>query len=401
MKIVAYIYTDEEDSNLKEQDIQKQKFLIASFCNSHGLSLSECLIENPETDSFEYPVLFKLLSNNKSFSKIIFSSSQIFDSNPEFQNWIFSELKARNIKFEFADRTEKKHTIFDIEKKKELLIEKANNVPSLPVIVTKTLQLIQNDKSSASQLSRIIKYDTGLTGKILKLVNSSMYGFSKQISSIQHGIAILGFNTIKGLVISSNIYKSFRSSKMDDLFDYDKFWLHTTLCATIANEFSSKLYQDDEKEEIFSSAILHNIGKLILNKYDNENYRNVLTDIEDEMQFEKNIEIEEKYCTLAHTTVGKIVTEKWNLPEFISEVAAFHHSPTKAKDDYKKAVCLINISDILANSILYSEELDKNLFSENIQDLAGINYLSIQNKFNDFKEKQEKLAELKNFFKEE
>ncbi len=91
--------------------------------------------------------------------------------------------------------------------KAERIRLKVRDIPSLPEIVTKVMQLVQDPMSSAFQLGRVISHDPGLTSRVLRLVNSAYYGFPKQISSIQHAITILGFTTMRGLVLSSSIFK--------------------------------------------------------------------------------------------------------------------------------------------------------------------------------------------------
>ena len=286
-------------------------------------------------------------------------------------------MKSKKIHFDFVQKTQEECLQEDIDAKKQILIQKARNVPTLPDTVIKTLKLIQNEKSSALQLAKTIKYDTGLAGKILKLVNSTFYGFPKEISSIQHGITILGFNTIKGLIISSNIYKYYQKSD-SELFNYKDFWMHTTLCAKIANEFSQKFnYMDEHKEELFSSAILHDIGKLILNQYDFDNYKNFLQNKHIATDDEFNLKLEEKFCTLNHAVVGELVTSSWNLPEIISQTAAFHHSPFGAKQEYQKTICIVNIANTLSNIILSDTEPKEEFFDKNILTAAQINYDTI------------------------
>lgn len=399
MKIIAYLISKEEDNQQQVIDIHKQKMAVFDYCKKNNCELTECKIENIENKSQDFPVLFSILAQNHLYERILFYKKDIFDDNKEFHDWLFNELKSKKINFDFALKSEEEEKEDDIKIKKEQLIQKAKNVPALPHTVIKALQLIQNDKSSAWQLAKIMKYDTGLTGKILQLVNSTFYGFPKQISSIQHGITILGFNTIKGLVISSNIYKTFRPTQSADTFDYNKFWLHTTLCATIANEFIKHINCSvEEKEEIFSSSILHDIGKLILNQYDAANYKNVLQNQSNPLDVVFNIKLEEKFCTLAHTDIGAVVTESWNLPEVISQACAYHHTPLSSKKEYVKTLCIVSVSNTLANIILNNNELTKDFFEQEILDTAHIKYDTIVNVFGEFKENPERISDLKSFY---
>ena len=81
------------------------------------------------------------------------------------------------------------------------------------------------------------------------------------------------------------------------------FWLHTTLCATLCVELyerNGEYIGHTDEDEVFSAAILHDIGKLILNQYDAENYQKIVKEINASVDYETLLKLEQKYCMLAH-----------------------------------------------------------------------------------------------------
>ena len=121
-------------------------------------------------------------------------------------------------------------------------------------------------------MAQIITYDPGLASRVLKMVNSAYYGFEKQISSIQHALAILGYSTIRGLLLSASIYRIFTPKNSDEkVFDYNKFWRHSLITAISGQVISKKLFNLKD-EEFFRMWHLHDFGNIILEQYDRVNY---------------------------------------------------------------------------------------------------------------------------------
>ena len=205
---------------------------------------------------------------------------------------IKSELKKYDVEVYFIEEESLTAGTPEAQSKINRIKKKVQDIPSLPEIVTKVMELVQDPKSSASQLSKVISHDPGLTSRVLKLVNSAYYGFPKQISSIQHGIMILGFTTMRGLVLSSSIFKIFAPKSDKEMsLDYKKFWKHSLLTAICSRIINTHL-RIQEEEDIFSAGILHDIGKVILDQYDHENYIKALREIESPLAFTQTL----SYC---------------------------------------------------------------------------------------------------------
>ena len=79
------------------------------------------------------------------------------------------------------------------------ILDGIEKVPTLPVVVNSILELMENPKTSAEDVNRIIRMDQSLAARILKIVNSAFYGFPRQISTVTQAVVILGFNAVKSL----------------------------------------------------------------------------------------------------------------------------------------------------------------------------------------------------------
>jgi len=374
LKTVGYInsYRLQEIERSLEIKIQKEK--IQEFCRQHDFELLKIYEEPVESRTDYKPELIKLINDasKKEFEQVIILKFGKFGPDNTMRTWVISELK--KYKVETYSLTESKIQIEEIPSsisKAERIRIRVRDIPSLPEIVTKVMQLVQDPRSSASQLSRIISHDPGLTTRVLRLVNSAYYGFPRQISSIQQAVTILGFTTMRGLVLSSSIFKIF--SPKNDLIktlDYKKFWKHSLISAISSKKINNYL-QFNEEDDIFSAAILHDIGKIILDQYDHENYILALREAPNPLCSHEVLVAEEKHCEISHQNIGYVVAEGWNLPESLSEVIRYHHDPMSSLEN-RKLTSIVYLGNIFSHIVL-----DLNIFDINLFDNGALNYLGL------------------------
>jgi putative nucleotidyltransferase with HDIG domain len=214
----------------------------------------------------------------------------------------------------------------------ELVLKRIRDVPALPDVVNQIIVLLGKPTANATEIAKLIAYDPGLTSRVLRMVNSASYGFTRQISSIQHGIMILGFNTVRGLVLSASIFKLMKKDTKTLGFDAQAFWAHSLLTAMLAS-FVCDTYQIKQKEEAFSGGMLHDVGKLILAQYFMQDYVTVLKQARHLSQPTYGmgfLKLELKMTGLSHTEIGTHLADKWKLPSALAECVRFHHHPEQA-----------------------------------------------------------------------
>lgn len=403
MKAVGYVCSYKTDNNEKLEEINYQRIKIHEFCCTFGIELTKIYEEPLESRADYKPSLAKLIydSAKNDFNKVIIFKTEYLGTEETFVNWVKQQLIKNKVSITLINKTAEKvqsQKIIDPIQKVNKIKSKLKDIPSLPEVVTRVMQLVQDPKSSAAQLSKVISHDPGLTSRVLRLVNSAYYGFPKQISSIQHAIMILGFTTMRGLVLSSSIFKIF-APKADGiiLLDYKKFWKHSLITAVASKEISKYLYfqQDDD---IFSAAILHDIGKIILDQYDHENYVNVLKVPENERFLENVLTIEEKFCEINHCEIGKIVAESWNLPESLACVIKYHHSPLDA-GKHVFLTAIVYLSNIISTIILEDLSLDEKYFNKEVLDYLRIGKDELAEILQKVIQETSSIDDLESFFK--
>lgn len=215
----------------------------------------------------------------------------------------------------------------------EIILKRIREIPSLPDVVNRILAVISKPNTPASEIAKLISYDAGLTSKVLRMVNSAAYGFQRQISSIQHGIMILGFNNVRGLVLSASIFKLFEGHAHPGGLNHQKFWEHSLGTAVAARLLATSL-RIQEADEVFSAAMLHDIGKVVLDVYFTEDYHSVLKEASKKktlLHGQPFYLIENSVLGFTHTDIGGYLASKWKLPVGITEVIQHHHAPENAE----------------------------------------------------------------------
>ena len=201
------------------------------------------------------------------------------------------------------------------------LDKQIGQLPSLSTIVTRLLTLLQRDDVTMAALTAEIARDQGLTTRILGIANSPFYGMSSRIDNIQQAGTLLGLHTIHGIVTAAGIIGHFPPQE-DESFDRQSFWLHsigTGCCAQVLARHAGL-----DPEQAFTAGLLHDIGKLVLAAYFEDDFSRVLAwRDEHDCLFR---EAEEAVLGFDHTEIGARVALHWKLPKLLVNAIHSHHA---------------------------------------------------------------------------
>lgn len=200
-------------------------------------------------------------------------------------------------------------------------------LPTLPAVLGKILSTAADPDASAIDLGRLIAADQSLSATLLKLVNSSYYGFYRQIKTVTQAIVVLGFLEVRNLTLTATAFQTFDA--LPSKYDRPQLWRHSLAVAIAADRIAKLLKRNNEG--CFESGLLHDIGKVVLDWLYPELFRNAVSEAQ-----EKGISIadaEQATFGMNHATVGGLLGEYWNLPESVVEAIKFHHAPAAATCD--------------------------------------------------------------------
>jgi HD-like signal output (HDOD) protein len=208
------------------------------------------------------------------------------------------------------------------------IIRKLRNLPTLPLVIDNLTRVINNPQSCAKDLSEIITKDQALSARVLKIVNSSFYGFPQKIPTVSRAVVILGYNCVKNLALSSTIFNFLAENVGIKDFDINSLWNHSLRCAACSRLIASKILHQDS-EDTFISGLMHDIGKVIFIEYLADQYQQALSKARDDTV--PICEAERLVIGIDHAELGYMLADKWKLHRVLSNSIRFHHRPLSAQ----------------------------------------------------------------------
>lgn len=201
------------------------------------------------------------------------------------------------------------------------LLEKLNDIPTLPIVASKVNELINNPNSSSADIANVLKKDQVLTAKVLKLINSPYYGIPSEVTDVQRALAFLGFNTLAQLVLGLSVFSLFPADGNEE-FSLLEFWRHA-LATGVCAEVIAKRVKYPKPEEVFTCGLLHDIGKIVMHQIaKNTLMKIVATAKADGKSF---AETEGELDVPGHAFLGEYIAAKWGLPQVIRNAIRYHH----------------------------------------------------------------------------
>lgn len=230
------------------------------------------------------------------------------------------------------------------------LINRVDELPEVPQIAFRAIQLLNNPETDVSSLAQVIASDQALTAKVLRLCNSAFYGLSRQVTTISEAVIIVGFSSLKSLVLMLTTQSSMNKGLLGYKMGPGEFWHHSLSTAEITR-FLAQHTQLNNPEEAFIAGLIHDIGKMALNQYAlPEVYR--ATNLSQKERIPIH-EAETRVLGFDHADVGAALTERWNFPPVLVEAIRRHHTfqPYYAEDRPAALPLLVSTANALAQSL--------------------------------------------------
>ena len=154
----------------------------------------------------------------------------------------------------------------------ELAIRIQEEIPTLPTVVTRILNIVLDDKSSVKDISEVVRVDQALVSKVLRVVNSAAYGLREKVSTVDHAMTILGFDTLKKLFLCLSIFDNLsQENQAGYFFQKSQFWCHSLAVATVARGIAL-LIKYPSPNEAYVAGLMHDVGKIIIEQIMPEEY---------------------------------------------------------------------------------------------------------------------------------
>jgi len=231
--------------------------------------------------------------------------------------------------------------------KLQRFIGKIRDLPTLPRTVLRITELINDPRSSARDLARVITEDQVLTARLLRLVNSAFYGFPQKVTTVTGAVVLLGFDAIRNLLLSTSVFDLFAGKNQTTRQFFETLWDHSLACAVSAKTIGDHLRQD-KSEELFVAGLLHDIGKIVELIYLGSEFSIIVDSVQTQGKTFAQAEFDMLGCT--HTDTGQLLARFWNLPVKLTHAIGFHHKPVAA-GQWAREAAIVHLADIIAHAV--------------------------------------------------
>ncbi len=203
-------------------------------------------------------------------------------------------------------------------------LDRIDSVPMLPELVGKILTMIDDPNVSSHQLAAVVSKDLSLVASILRIINSAYYGFRWRIASVNQAVVLLGFRTIRNLVLAATVMNAYGGQSPSGAFDRTVHWRHSIACGA-ASSVLAKTWKVSQAEEAFLTGLIHDIGRVIMDQYFPAEFAEAVRMVNSEGM--ALTATEDRVFGLTHADIGRHVAQKWKFPGAIVSAIGDHHGP--------------------------------------------------------------------------
>jgi HD-like signal output (HDOD) protein len=226
-------------------------------------------------------------------------------------------------------------------------LERDVKLPSLPDIVVRINDAINNPSCTSTHIAGIIKEDSSLSARLLKLVNSAFYNFPMPIDSISRAVTIIGSKQVSELALGTAVISTFENIP-SEIVNMKTFWKHSVACGIISRLLAG-YRKITNTESFFLAGLLHDIGRLLFYLYfpgqAKEVFRQTLSQENPQMMHK----VETSVLGMDHAELGSILIKKWKLPPILEMACRYHHDPLSSPDRLVSGI--VHTANIIANAM--------------------------------------------------
>lgn len=224
------------------------------------------------------------------------------------------------------------------------LVQSCSNIFTLPEIYFRVRDVVENPHSTMDDLANALKIDPAISARVLKIVNSPLYGFPKQIDTVTRAVNLLGMQAIRDLVTATTIGRRF-SGMTTEVMDLSAYWRKSILCALMAAKIA-KACGIRDSERFFIEGLLRDIGHLVL--YQTLPQRAQAALIEAGNLGTSLAEIEQASIGCNYAEVGAELIHFWGMPAEIEQAIRHQRNPHAAGEHILNA-SVVHLAGVVAD----------------------------------------------------
>jgi len=247
-------------------------------------------------------------------------------------------------------------------KRVELVLQQLEQLPTLPAIALRILELTGDADASFADVISLIESDVSLTARILSLVRRADLGVRGEVTTVERAVKLLGFDAVRHATLAISVFETLggESAKAGPNFSREQFWKHSVAVACCAELIALQVKSDRKSEgalepsEAFVCGLLHDLGKVALDAILPKSFSRV---IEAANLLRGNIaDLERTVIGLDHMVVGKRLAERWQLPATLRDTIWLHGQVPSALPPGVRNARMVNLIT-LADQLVREQHL--------------------------------------------
>ncbi|MDH5572162.1 MAG: HDOD domain-containing protein [Gammaproteobacteria bacterium] len=247
----------------------------------------------------------------------------------------------------------------------EDLVSGVIRLVSLPEICLRVNEMLEDSSTTAQELGAVISRDAGLTARLLKIVNSTFYGFPSRVETVSRAVTIIGLRELRGLVLAASAVETF-SKIPSEVLNRVQFWRHSVYTGVVAQLIAQECHVL-HSERLFVAGLLHDIGKLIISHRLPDATKKIKAAVINERCFD--FEAERNELGFDHADVGGLLLQEWKMPPSLFDAVKFHHTPQLAKENSIDAA-IVHIANSITGMAEEGLDVDLEQMVQPVEDVA-------------------------------
>ena len=226
------------------------------------------------------------------------------------------------------------------------IISSMGDLPASPAIVSTLMSQTTDSGADLDKICDTLMADQSLTARLLKLSNSSFYGRAKEVATLREAVLILGFKTLRSLVLAASTHSLYKSSVESAITE--KLWEHS-LASAIASRYIAEEIGHSQIEEAFIAGLMHDIGKLVMIEKIHDEYLEIIETVENSQS--KFVDEEKERLSFTHADVGLLLLNKWAFPPALANAVFEHHNPTGLNQTPTPLGVIVNLANFMGKNL--------------------------------------------------
>ncbi len=224
-------------------------------------------------------------------------------------------------------------------------IKKSAAVPSMPQVVARFLEIMQDPGFSYADLVKVLSVDPGTVSEVLRLANSALFGVRNKVVSLRQAMTLLGPKRIRSLVLGRYLVDTI-SQKQTTSLEMSYFWRRSLASSVIASRFAERIFPR-QRDEAFIAALLADIGVPIIAEAMPDRFGPI---VEEYKPHGRPVTPQEELraVDVTHSDVSSMVLSHWGLPETVCKAVNLQHSPNPGDDEPGRVARVLNAGDRIA-----------------------------------------------------